>query len=197
LSPIVRKTHGQLTNAAAARNIRSKACKPHDAGKGAYIDDPAVVTGNHPAGNLLSNKKASPQIRIEYEIPVLPCDIQRRLPSIAPSIVYEDIEAAERLMCCINHSLDTAKVAHIKFQRDNLSTEGSDLVLHGSKTLSIATGNHEISSGPSKGERELLSQPPARAGNERSLPREIKDVHGHMFLPSIFALDGFFVQLRN
>src|SRR5258708_897920 len=174
LAPIVRQTHRQLRESAGARTVRPQSRISGHAGHRTYINDPPVSVRNHPPRHRLGHKKASAQIRVQNQIPIVPSHIQRRLPNIATRIVHQHIQMPKRFLCLRRHPRNALQISHIELQRHRPPSKPGDLRFKRTQTLARPAGKHQVRSSLRQRPRHVPPQPTARAGNNRYSAGKIK-----------------------
>src|SRR5258708_781371 len=174
LAPIVRQTHRQLRESAGARTVRPQSRISGHAGHRTYINDPPVSVRNHPPRHRLGHKKASAQIRVQNQIPIVPSHIQRRLPNIATRIVHQHIQMPKRFLCLRRHPRNALQISHIELQRNRPTPQPFDFRFERTQTFARPARQHQISAGLRERPSHVLPQSAARAGNNSDASGKIK-----------------------
>src|ERR1700678_39690 len=94
-SPFIREAHCQLLDAPSASAIRGDAGITEDARNRSDVDNPSVAAFDHAARECLGNKERTAQICVEYQVPIVPGNVERRFAHVATRVVDKNIDLAE------------------------------------------------------------------------------------------------------
>ena len=83
----------------------------------------------------------------------------------------------------LDHAADAPLVSHVELERDDAAAHAFDFRLKRLQRIQRAAGDGEIGAGARERPGKRLSEPTARAGDDRDLSGQIKWVHVPVPIP--------------
>src|SRR6185437_5384259 len=99
------------------------------------------------------------QVGIEHLIPILPGNVEGRLPHIAARVVDQDVNCLERGECLLGHGGDAGLVPDVEFKSDRLPSHRANFLLKRKQVCLPAARQYKIRATSSQCASETLPQP--------------------------------------